>query len=189
MKITSIRKSYIQKSKLFLYPLLGIKRGVSVTPVQTYMAWKDVYTINDCKLIAVYHLRDDAQFKEFEENKLLGNAMFEEFFELDNDDAAYVFDFSEFKREYKRIVHGKYSMLDEGWKRKILNFFKNHQGHQRLIESYLRPDLYYSDYSELLNVNESLLEEVGELCSLPDLDEEMLNVKKKVLNFESINNL
>ena len=90
MKITSIRKSYIQKSKLFLYPLLGIKRGVSVTPVQTYMAWKDIYTVNDCKLIAVYHLRDDNQFKEFEENKLLGNAMFEEFFELDNDDAAYV---------------------------------------------------------------------------------------------------
>ena len=189
MKITSIRKSYIQKSKLFLYPLLNIRRGVSITPVETYMAWENIYTVNDCKLICVYHLRDDKEFKDFEEQKLLGNPLFVDFFELENNDAAYVFDFSENKKEYKKIVHGWYSRLDESVKKNILRFFNNHNGHLRLVESYLRPELYFKDYAELLNVNVNLLEEVGELCSTPDLEQEMLKVKKKVLNFESINNL
>ena len=43
MKIQSLYRDYIQKSKLFLYPLLDIKRGVSVTPTETYMAWKGKY--------------------------------------------------------------------------------------------------------------------------------------------------
>ena len=38
---------YFQKSMIFLYPILGIKRGTSVTPLQTYFKWEGRYTAED----------------------------------------------------------------------------------------------------------------------------------------------
>lgn len=189
MKLKKLQKQYIQKSRIFLYPLLGIRRGGSTTPVQTYLTWDGVYTVNDYKFIAVYHLRDDEDFKFFEEKKLLGNPLFSNFFELEDNNGAYVFDLSDYKKEYKLIVNGKYSRLSEEFKNKVLQFFKNHHVHHMSILSYLQPQKFTADYARLLNVQESLLKEVGELCSLPDLNLEKLDVKKKILNFESVNNL
>lgn len=188
MRLKNIYPSYIQKSRLFLYPILGIKRGSSVTPVQTYMSWENVYTLEDCKFIVVYHLRDDKEFKAHEE-KLINHKLFESFFELEDGTGAYVFDFSGLRKEYKKIINGKYSLLIDEYKSKVLMFFRNHSKHHKYIESYLYPEKYFSDYAEILNVNVSLLKSVGELCSLPDLNQEILEVKSKVLNFESINNL
>lgn len=187
--ITTLQSQYVQKSRIFLYPLLGIRRGVSVTPVETYMLWKDAYTVNDYKLIVTYHLRDDGEFKEFEDNSLLGNKLFSDFFELENGIGAYVFDFSELKLEYKRIVNGKYSRLSEKYKRTILSFFRNHKTHHAYIQSYLQPEKFIDDYARLLKVKPSLIRGVGELCNLPDLNLEELRVNKKVLNFDSVNNL
>ena len=189
MKLKKLQKQYIQKSRIFLYPLLGIRRGGSNTPVQTYLTWDGMYTVNDYKFIVVYHLRDDEEFKNFEEKKLLGNPLFSDFFELEDGSAAYVFDLSEYKKEYKLIVNGKYSMLPEAYKNKVLSFFKNHHQHHTSIMSYLKPEKFIGNYAQLLGVKESLLREVGELCSLPDLNLEKLEIKKKVLNFDSVNTL
>jgi hypothetical protein len=189
MKINQLQKDYIQKSRIFLYPLLGIRRGTSITPIQTYMTWDGIYTVNDYRFIAVYHLRDDEDFKHFEEKKLLGNPLFCDFFELEDGTGAYVFDFSKHKREYKLIVNGKYSMLSDEYKQQILGFFKNHHRHHASILSYLQPQKFTAEYAKLLNCPEKLLKEVGELCSLPDLNLEKLELKKKVYNFESVNNL
>lgn len=185
MKINSIYPNYIQKSRLFLYPLLGIKRGGSVTPKETYMSWDNVYTLDDNKLIVVYHLRDDSEFKRFEDN-VQKNKYFETFFELDDETGAYVFDFSDLKSDYKKIINGKYSKLNDDFKINILKFFKNHSKHQSYIQSYLYPSKFYNDYADVLRVPTSLLKEVGELCSLPDLTKEKLGVSAKVFNFESI---
>jgi hypothetical protein len=65
-KITDIYQGYFQKSKVFLYPALGIKRGSSVTPIETYLEWDDI-KIEDRKLICLYHLRDDEEFLGYEE--------------------------------------------------------------------------------------------------------------------------
>ena len=189
MKLKKLQKQYVQKSRIFLYPLLGIRRGVSVTPLQTYMTWEGKYTVHDNRFIVTYHLRNDDDFKHFEEQKLLSNPLFCDFFELEDGTGAYIFDFSKYKKEYKLIVNGKYSMLPDEFKKKILGFFKNHHQHHIAISSYLQPEKFISDYARLLAVKESLLEEVGELCSLPDLNLEKLDCKEKVFNFETINNL
>jgi hypothetical protein len=193
-EIKSLYKEYIQKSRIFLYPLLNIPRGVSVTPIQTYMEWEGVYTIDDCKLIALYHLRDDHEFKKFEEVKLLNNKRFDEFFELDDKQGAYIFDFKDQNFNYKRIVDGEYSQLSARYKHKILDFFKNHRAHHAYIESYLYPDKYFTMYSDLLNVNTKILKQVGELCSKPnfyeesdDITTEILHAEIKIMNFDSIN--
>jgi hypothetical protein len=187
MKIKSLHREYIQKSRLFLYPALGIKRGFSVTPVQTYMSWEGRYSLSDNKLIIVYHMRDDQDFKLFEDVKLLGNPLFHEFFELEDEGlGAYVFDFSEMAEDYNKIVNGKYSMLSGKHKRTVLGFFKNHSSHHVYIESYLNPKKYFVMYSALLGVEISILKKVGELCSIPDQEEEELKMGIKTMNFSQI---
>ncbi len=54
MAIDALYKEYFQKSKIFMYPLLGIGRGSGVVPEQTYLSWEGYVTPEDTKLIAVY---------------------------------------------------------------------------------------------------------------------------------------
>jgi len=187
MLLTSIYKEYIQKSRIFLYPVLKIKRGVSVTPVQTYMSWENNYGFEDNKFIVVYHMREDKEFKNFEKMILLNNNLFHDFYQLDDNQGAYVFDFDDHKENYKCIRDGKYSKLSNPYKQFILKFFKNHQKHHAHVESYLYPERYFNVYSKILRVNKNLLKEVGELCSKPNLDVEILRSKKKILNLQTFN--
>ena len=189
MQLKSIQGNYIQKSRIFLYPLLGIRRGVSTVPEGTFMSWEDEYGVEDNKFLVQYHLRDDVEFKAFEEKNLIGNPLFHDMFELKDDTGVYVFNLEDSVKDYNKIVQGAYSMLSEGHKRKILNFFRNHHKHHAYIESYLYPEKYFQNYAKLLNVSTTLLRQVGELCSLPDNEKETLQVKKKVLNFDSVQNL
>ena len=59
MALNSVYKKYFQKSKVFIYPLLRIKRGSSVIPTETYLSWNDAYTTEDMKLVCVYQSRTD----------------------------------------------------------------------------------------------------------------------------------
>ena len=77
--IRSLSKDYFQKSRVFLYPALGIKRGVPNTPIETYVSWDGVYAPGDMKLCCLYHLKNDDDFKNFEKSKLLGNKLFNDF--------------------------------------------------------------------------------------------------------------
>lgn len=187
MILTSVYKKYIQKSRIFLYPTLSIKRGVSVTPVQTYMAWHNVYKFEDNKFIVVYHMRKDAEFRKFEEGALLSNDYFVDFYKLEEDKGVYIFDFSDYAEDYKFIRQGKYSKLSIPYKQRILKFFKNHQKHHAHVESYLHPEKYFSAYARMLRVNRDLLVKVGELCSKPKLDAEILTCEKKILDLETFN--
>ena len=191
MRLPCLWPKYIQKSRIFFYPILRIRRGVSVTPINTYMTWENKYSLQDYKFIVTYHLRDDKEFKDFEEQKLLNNPLFHDFYELEDNTGAYVFDFSNYKSDYKKIMHGKYSMLSDEYKRTILGFFQNHRKHHAYIESYLYPEKYFDNYAEMLITDrvdklamKKLLESVGELCSLPDLEQEKLAITAKVVTFE-----
>lgn len=187
MRIPSLQTAYTQKSKLFLYPLLNIKRGSSVTPIQTYLQWSGYYTTDDCKLIAHYYLRDDPEFKSFEEKFLLNNKYFEEFFDLEDGTGAYVFDLSNWGTDYTAVVEGKYSSLSAAHKSIISDFFSNHPKHHVFILSYLNPHRFISDYAELLGVSPELLQKVGELCSVPDMKKETFQLFKKNTNFDLLN--
>lgn len=182
MKIKTLNTEYIQKSRLFLYPLLDIKRGVSVTPIQTYMSWKDKYCFTDSKLICKYYLRDDTDFKLFEKVKLLGNPLFHEFIPIDDEVGAYVFDMSGIEPDFWRITTGKYSELSKKSKAKILSFFRSHTKHFVYIQSYLEPEKFHTMYAEVLNCNLSSLKAAHELCSIPNLEKETLETGVKIMN-------
>lgn len=184
MIIKSIQSTYIQKSRIFLYPLLGIRRGVSVVPKQTYMSWDGTYKLDDYKLICNYHVRKDKEFKLFEEVKLLGNDLFDDYVELEDGSCLYIFDISKYKKQYELILEGKYSLLDNDYKKKILNFFKQNVKNHTMIRSYLYPIKYYDQYAKLYAVPVDLLKSVKELCSKPDIKKESFSINKKSSIFD-----
>ena len=85
-----------------------------------------------------------------------------------------VFDFSDLTDDWNNLLKGKYSKLTINVKRKISTYFQSNTANQVYINSYLYPKDYFEIYSELLQVDVTLLKEVGELCSKPDLEKEIL---------------
>jgi hypothetical protein len=181
--IKSLYTKYTQKSRIFLYPFLDIKRGVSVTPIETYVSWTGLSKPEDKNLICVYHLRDDDDFKLFEKHKLLNNRHFVAFYQLPEEKAAYIFNLESEGETFDFFLQGKYSKIPEDKKKKILSFFSGNKHNHAIINSYLNPELYFNIYADLLNVNINLLKAVGELCSQPDLVKENLTSDVKHIEF------
>jgi hypothetical protein len=177
MSIKSLYRDYFQKSRVFLYPALDIKRGVSVTPVQTYVAWSDRFKPEDRKFICLYNMRKDDEFIRHEKTKLVGNRLFHDFVELSDDQGIYIFDYQEFAEDWDAFVQGKYSQMKASYKRKIKNFYGSYSSNFAYVESFLHPEKYFSLYSELLGVDVEHLKQVGELCSKPDMVEETLLIE------------
>ena len=186
-KINSLYRDYFQKSRVFLYPILEIKRGVSTTPVETYIKWDEHIDTDSCKLLCTYHLREDEEFTRFEKVKLFGNKLFYDYKELEEDIGLYIFDIESIKEDYYSFLEGKYSTMSAVHKRKIKNFYGQYSGNFAYIESFLHPEKYFEMYSELLGVPVSSLMKVGELCSSPDLEKETLVANIK--SFEPISNI
>jgi len=178
-KIKKLYENYFQKSRVFLYPALDIKRGNDITPIQTYTSWNNKIDSSERLLICEYHLRDDTEFLKFEEHKLLNNQMFCDYFELSENKALYVFTFDDYRHDWYNFNKGKYSKLSADIKNKIKKFYGEKSANYKLIHSYLYPEEYFDQYSELLNVSVNTLKSVGELCSKPNDKKESFNIKIK----------
>jgi hypothetical protein len=187
MSIKSLYREYFQKSRVFLYPALEIKKGSSVTPIQTYSAWKDNVKYGDKKLVCLYHLRNDPEYRAFEKNKLFGNKLFDDFKEVDDNKGIYIFNFSSFGKDWDHFLKGKYSKISPELKRKIRDFFKGNSNYV-YADSFIQPEKYYPIYADLLGTRIEILKEVGELCSAPDLDKETIEVTIKNLEINPTNN-
>ncbi len=168
-----------------MYPLLEIKKGASVTPIETYISWEGFYKPQDRKFCCLYHLRDDKDFINFEKDKLINNKLFHDFKQTEDGKGIYVFDFNSYAEDWDNIIKGKYSKLTPIYKRKIENFHNKKESNYAYIESFLYPEKYYSMYSEMIGVAENLLKDVGELCSLMDFEKENLHAKIKNLELKS----
>ena len=177
MAITALYRKYFQKSKIFLYPLLDIKRGTSIIPEETYLGWGTSYSPEDMKLICVYKIRHDMEYKQFEKNVLLTHTRLCDYVIVDPETAVYTFDFSDLKEDWFYFVKGKYSKMNLERRRKILAYFAKNSGNYAYIESYLFPDSHFKNYAELLDVSVEMLKSVGELCSKPDMEKEILLIE------------
>lgn len=167
-------KEYFQKSKIFLYPLLSIQKGSSVTPIKTYISYDGYCTENDCKLLLVFHKRDDQEYFKFEKSKLFGNRLYCDYFEIDSKTVVYVFDFSEYKEDWKHFLNGKYSNMSTFVKDRILDYYRGNVKNYFHVHCFLYPEEHYEDYADMLECDISVLMEVGQLCDLPDLEKEKL---------------
>lgn len=174
MVIDSLYKDYFQKSKIFLYPILDIRRGACVIPEQTYLSWEGYIKTEDATLVALYPKRTDNEFLNFKKNVLLKHSRVSDYIDLNNTHIIITFDLSDMGDNYKFFLSGKYSKIDKDIKRKILNFFDKNSGNYVYVDSFLFPEKYFALYADLLNADINLLKEVGELCSPPNLEKENL---------------
>ena len=177
--IKTLTKEYIQKSRIFLYPLLNIRRGSGATPLESYVSWDDVVLPYECKLVCTYTLREDEEFKKFEKTHLLGNKFFDSYYDLEDGKGAYVFNLSDYKDDWECFVSGCYSNIRDKTKDRIIDFFSTSTANKEHVTSYLYPERYFHNYADLLAVNVKVLQKVGQLCSKPDMDKENLTAKIK----------
>lgn len=173
--ITKIFPKYIQKSNFFLYPQLGFQRGIRYKPNDTYISIKNHIHPATCALICEYARYDSQAFM----NHLGKLRMHELYFdEMITDDYIYIiFNLSSMEPDFLKFIEGAYSRFSEPFKQKILDFFSQGDAVTEYIESYLYPELYYDEYSKILNVREKDLEAAIELCDKPDLKKETVTLQ------------
>ncbi len=184
MVINTLYGKYFQKSKIFLYPLLGIKRGTSVIPEETYISWNGKCSPEDVKLVCLYKTRKDDEYKNFESNVLLKHSRLYDYVKVNDKNSVFIFDFSDYKENLQMFIDGKFSKFDNKIKNKILDFFEKNSGNYVYVHSFLYPNKWYDRYAELLGVEPNLLKEVGELCTKTDIDKESLLIQ--VADLENI---
>jgi hypothetical protein len=176
MKLQALYKSYFQKSKIFLYPLLKIKRGAVAVPEQTYLVYEDIIKPEHRILLCKYKDRTDAEYLEFEKERLFGHPAFKGYFKLKDGAKLFMFDFAFIGDDWDHLLNGRYSQISLENRKTIVNHFDKKTQVYYFIESYLFPKKYISEYARLLHVEPELLEEVGELCDKPDILKERLAV-------------
>ena len=174
MAIKSIYTKYFQKSKMFMYPLLGIKKGAKIIPSETYIAWDPFYIPEDIKLVCLYHPNGSNEYEKYEKEKLLKHSRLCDIKEIDKHNKLFIFDFSDLEDDWNLFMAGKYSKINSRIKEKILFFFPENTANYVYMRSYLYPKVFFKDYAEILNVDENFLEDIGELCNKPDIKKETL---------------
>ena len=179
--IKDLYKEYFQKSKTFLFPALQIARTSSIQVSATYISWEGMYKPEDRKLVVVYEDTDSPAFLAFETKVLKSNPLFFTQFKAKDGKSIYVFDYSVIKDDWDHFLMGKYSKLSKELKKSILSFYGKKSPEYDYIASYLLPEDFFVLYAQLLDVHISILEAVGELCSVYDLEKETCKISVELL--------
>jgi hypothetical protein len=188
--IKKLYSKYFQKSRSFLFPILGLKKNAKFIPIQCYMAWENVYSTEDRKLILIYEKENTVEWKNYIARTVMSNQLFECYIETEvEDEVALVFDLHCIEKDYVNVLEGKYSKLDKLSKKRIREYYGYASAEYAYIESFLYPDKYVKTYSQLLDVEEEHIRFTGELCDLPNLNLETLKIKPyaKVNDVDKIN--
>lgn len=178
---------YFQKSRAFLYPLLGIKKSANISPVNTYVSWEGVYTTKDMKLVVIYKQDNSEGFRAFEKMVLFKNRFFVDFKECEQGYTAYIFTFEQFKQDWNNFLDGKYSQFTPDLKNRIKNYHGESSGEWSYIETFLYPSKHYNTYAALLADSDDysemfeLLQRVGELCDPYNEEREIFKIGVKHL--------
>ena len=162
-------KEYVQKSKLFAFPLMGVSKQPKV--IETYFGINGLKLCDVYALVLLYHNEDPMY--PVHQMKLEKNKFFD-FIVKDNEFDIVVFDLSPLKSDYTRIMNGQYSRLSKT--AKILIKLNNTDEKASMG---INPEYYYKELAELLEYPEECFENT-EIISAPDMDNEMLNVSEKV---------
>jgi hypothetical protein len=172
MPIESLLAEYFSKSKVFLFPALGLKNSEYSDDLKTFIAWEDRYTFNDYRLMVVKNGgRDNAEFIKFEKIYLQTSIYFEEMIFVNADLVAYIFNLQQLKTDWDFFLNAKYSQLSSNLKNRIKNYYGYDSTEWEYIRTYLYPQNYFKLYAEFLYIPSErekglmLIQSVGELCN------------------------
>lgn len=165
---------YFQKSKVFLYPLLDIKKGATYVPRQTYIAWEDMYSIEDTMFLCVYQTPMNERFQRFIDRFILSHELFDKYIQLEDKKHLFIFNLKSRKFDFDNFIEGKYSKISLDSKIKILDFFGGNDKVEDYIHSFLSPKDHHEEYAKHLGVDIESIKQVYELCTPPDIEKETL---------------
>jgi hypothetical protein len=165
---------YFQKSKVFLYPLLKIRKGVTHVPVQTYIAWENVFTLNDNKFLCEYKTKMNSGFKKFIVDYLQNHELFEDYIKLDNNRHLFIFNYKSLSFDFNNFIKGEYSNISLSSKIDIIDFFQSQEKILSYIKGFLQPNTVHEKYAEELKVDVELIKNIHEVCDPPNLEKETL---------------
>lgn len=176
--ITKIYTKNFNKSKVFLYPILGLKQNALHNPINTYMFLNE-NALNQCKLYVVYSKSSKYSFIEYEQTKIHTNEYFEDFINGENN-IIYIFNLKKHEEDYFHIINSSFSKLSSDTKKKIETYFGLNSANYNYIKTWLYPNKYYRIYARILAEENDfenmidLLKNVCELCSKTNLKNETL---------------
>ena len=173
---------YFQKSKVFLYPLLKLRKGLKYVPIQTYVCWEHVYTSGEYKLLCEYNAKSGKGFEEFCDRYLNCHVLFEKELDISENKHVFIFNLSPYKNDFNRFLQGKYSQFSLDSKITILDFFGSSSKMLSFVQSFLSPDSAHEDYAKALGVDKETIEEIYEVCSKPDIEKETFHEDNEILN-------
>jgi hypothetical protein len=173
--MNSVFANYFQKSKVFLYPLIEMKKTHTYTPVETYVRWKNNFKLSDKKLICEYKITPSKKFNTFEKKYIRVNSYLDDIVYLSESKMVCIYDMSKFEDEFIYFIKGEYSKFKQVYKEKVLNFYREDGNKNKYVDSYLFPKKYHEMYAKELDVDLSLIENTFELCNKPDLEKETFN--------------
>ncbi len=171
---------YFQKSKVFLYPLLGVKKGYKYVPKNTYIIWDKFYDTSDYKLMLVYEHDGSAGYKIFIDTVLKPLHGYSGAHKISDNKELFVFDMTIFKHDFNSFINGNFSQMSMEGKNRIKMYFNSTGNISKYISSFLDPEKFHDDYAIAFNVDQKLIEDVYEVCSRPDMDKETF--KGKTIN-------
>jgi hypothetical protein len=181
--LEKLYNKYFQKSKSFLYPLLGIKKNSPFNPAGTYLCIDGMIPVDDIKLICSFEENSSEEFQKFENNMLTTNPLYHSKIKIPGYN-LYVFDLDVYQNDWMNFMLGKYSKLSNVVKRAIKTYFGENSAEYKYIETYLFPEKYFEQYAQLLQVDLITLKKIGELCNPCDLEKETLKIPSE--NFEVV---
>lgn len=170
---------YTQKSRVFCYSVLGMKKGAAFVPEETYMAWKNVYSFDDCRLLLHYKNCNAVNFETYSKNIIEKCTLFEKHVIISETERVYVFDFTRYRTDWQMILAGKYSQLRYPYKKAIEAYYVKDYQNSKIVSKIIYPVKHYSEFAGYLGVTPEIVKEVGEVFDKPDLDREELVVKSE----------
>lgn len=169
---------YLQKSAVFLFPLLKIKANKKILQIESYLAWQGEFEIYDNKLGCLYELRNDLEYVQYEKYTLFKNEFFEGYFDVADNKRIYIFNLVKYKVDIDHFLKGKYSLLSIESKKILVEYYNFNKFSAAYMESFIYPEKYFEKYAELLNVDEWRLRSVGELADPFNKEKETLVMAK-----------
>lgn len=131
----------------------------------------------DKRSICVFKLTDDVPFKVLKLDLMI-HRLFECCKELEDSKVSFIFNLNKYSEDMADFYKGRYSLFSNELKYKILKHFEANKCTVEYLDSYLNPEKCFGRYAELLNVEEQLLKEVGELCDPYNPLKEVLCLKE-----------
>lgn len=186
MNITG--KTYYQKSKLFLLPLLEIPKNKHIKPVGTFVIDSNKsLTEKEYRLILPFEKDESSEFSYYEK-KLVDCNYFDtvNYYETKRH-RVYIYSLLSFKEDYDKFINGQYTEFT-GSTKTLINLYWGRIEKARFIpnpkiDSYLNPTiLTYELVSDELGLPVTELLKIKQLLDPPNLEKETFHSRLLIGN-------